>query len=93
MQTKEEIMKTIRDDIEAFLFEHGMGREEAKAAVDLMAADPSQKAMEFRWNEPTNNYPEGLLGVLRVMSKIFAIRWLKVNKPKHFALAVLEESK
>ena len=84
---------TIRENLEKFLFDHAMWPEEAKAAVELMATDPTQESMQGRWDSQTDGYPEVLVRTLRFMSKTFAIRWLKANKPEHFALAVLEESK
>lgn len=84
---------TIRENLEKFLFDHAMWPEEAKAAVELMAADPTQESMKGRWDSQTDGYPEVLVRVLRITVKKFAIQWLKANKPKHFALAVLEEPK
>jgi len=83
-------MKTIRQNLESYLFDHCLFPEEAKQAVEYMAAHKSQEAMNGRWDQDCAGYPEAMVRVLRITAKNFAAEWLKANKPKHFAIQILE---
>ena len=81
---------TIRQALTETLVNHGLWPEEAQRVLDAFEADDDNDPMRGRWHEQVTAYPPTLLAVLAVSAKDAAIAWLKANKPKHFALMILE---
>lgn len=81
---------TVRDKLEDMLVGHGLWPDEAKTVTDKVVTEPAAEVMRTRWTEPAGGYPPQLFNVIFMTARRCAIEYLKANKPKHFALLVLE---
>ena len=80
---------TIRQMLEDKLVNHGLWPDEAKKVMEAVAAHPASESMQGRWDSESDGYPAQLIPVLWIGVKTRAVEWIDVNKPKHFARAIL----
>lgn len=74
---------TITEHLTGYLTKRGLWPHEATAVMDnLKAGTP---AMEGRWDEDAEGYPDSLFAVLVMSVDQAALEWIDANKPKHFA--------
>lgn len=72
---------------------------EADEILSLVQADKASEPMSLplqfgyelhsRWNDPVEDYPHDMLAVLKMMTRVKAVEYLKAKAPKHIALMML----
>lgn len=77
---------TIQEHLEKKLYNCGLFPDQAHAVIEDLKKAEGSGSMEHRWCEDIENYPSQLLAVLWLTAKDQAAKWLKVNKPEHWAL-------
>ena len=83
-------MKTIEETIKDKLVNYGLWPEEAETVMKEVEQAPENESMQGRWHESPEDYPPAILSLAWLSAKDHAIEYLKINKPLHFALRVLE---
>lgn len=82
---------TVRQTLEEKLVTSGLWGDEAKRVVTGAEEAEPLKAMHGRWDDDANTYPAAMLTVVWMSVREHAIKYLRAEAPKHFALAVLED--
>lgn len=86
---------TIREKLEKMLFEHGLFENQAKAVIDLLAADsrekedgtkvPANGALVEVLDKQVEGYPPQMIAVAFMTAKNYAVKWIDANCPQHWA--------
>jgi hypothetical protein len=76
---------TIKERLIKLGEENGLWQQEAEQIVDVMIAEDREKTMVGRWNDQADGYPQQMIAVLWMSFKFTADKWLKENKPMHWA--------
>ena len=82
----------IRNLLQQKLEDKGLWPQEAQAVLKAAEANPANQPMQKRWEDDSEDYPTALLSLLLIGVEHEAVRWLKANKPQHFALKMFEEN-
>lgn len=67
------------------MMDNGLWLKEAAAVLASVVESEEQKPMQYRWNDPTSDYPDALLAVLWLTIRDAALEWIDENEPQHFA--------
>lgn len=79
---------TVRENVEKFLFNHGLWPEEAKEVVKKLVAE--NEPFSGVADKSEEGYPDAFFAVSYAAAKDLAIKHLEENKPQHFALSILK---
>ena len=72
---------TIEEKIEKWLFNSGMFEDQAKAVMEMVKADKANEAMEGRWGDSAEGYPDVLFSVLLMSVRDAALEYIDANCP------------
>ena len=82
-------MKTLRQYFEKKLFNMLFFEEQAKEIMDNVISDKANEAMNGRWDDSCDGYPQTMLPVLWMSVKDHALKWIEEKQPNHMAKMVL----
>lgn len=71
------------------LFENGLWEDECDSIISSFKAE-NKVGEQIKWNDFIEGYPLVFKLAISRSLKIFALEWLKKNKPQHFAIFMLE---
>ena len=72
---------TIEDKIKEMLSERGMFDSQVTAVMEAVKANDIHESMAHRWNDSTEDYPQGLLAILWASAKATALEYIDANCP------------
>ena len=72
---------TIKEKFKSLLINSGMFDVDAEVVMQIVMNDDANKAMEGRWNDSVEGYPDVLFNVLWASVCINAVEWIDENKP------------
>lgn len=75
-------LATIENYLLAMLQERGMFESQAQAVLDMVKTAPENQAMQGRWSESTDAYPEIIIKMMWISTKDKALEWIDQNLPR-----------
>lgn len=83
---------TYKEKLIARAVDYGLWEDEANKAFDLMLDEDSSAGglTSIKWNDDEGAYPPQMAAIVWMTFKAVALKMLKQDKPKHFAIAILE---
>ena len=73
---------TIEEKLVEMLIENGMFDTQAKEVMELIKSDEANETMQGRWRDAPGDYPEVMLAVLWLSTRIKALEWIDENVPQ-----------
>jgi len=64
------------------LEERGLSKAQAEGIIDLAKVDERIPAMDNRWNEQVEGYPDQVISLLWMSVSDIALEWIDANCPK-----------
>jgi hypothetical protein len=80
---------TVAQKMEQMLQENGMWPAEATTIIEQAKTNAGLFDPSLRWNDDIEGYPAPLLAAVWGSVKFVAVKWIDVNKPRHFARMIL----
>lgn len=78
----------LEQKVKEYLFEHGIWEDECQQIFEELKKTSEKSCI--KWSDSADGYPDVFWKAVAYSAKLEAIKWLKENKPQHFALFMLE---
>jgi len=80
---------TVEKFAKDWLFNNGLWEDECDSILSSFKSE-NKVSGQIKWNDFIEGYPDVFKSAITRSLKIFALEWLKKNKPQHFAIFMLE---
>jgi hypothetical protein len=72
---------TYKKKLTDMLLERGMFKDQAAQVMTAVIADPANEAMAGRWNDEVDAYPDVILKLAWINTRLHALAWIDTNAP------------
>lgn len=72
---------TFEEELRGMLLHRGMFHAGVDEVMTSVKADPANEAMAGRWNEEVDAYPDVILKLAWMSTRVHALAWIDTNAP------------